>query len=146
MVSKQTIVVIGSALVAIGGLTWYAYDQGKKKHQRQPLPFDIIDEHGEITDQAQHLEVLQQIAGAMYDDMKGFNIFSIHNPTPYEQALALSNTNFVELYNIFNSRYQGENGETLTQWIMAEGTDPIGGVWTVITNAMLNRLNSLNLP
>lgn len=147
---------IGVVVAAfVGGK--YIYDQGKKKNVPVDLGFDIetgqiVDVHGNVTQEGGSLnstpassEILERIAGEMFHDMNGLNLGAAHNIRPYQDALALSNVSFTAVYNVFNAKYQGDSGQTLTEWIASEDA-LMFSPWEYIQTAMINRLNSLNLP
>lgn len=87
-----------------------------------------------------------QIAAALHADMAGLNfgIWQDHDLEPYQQALALSNTQFVELYNVFGDNYFSEGG-TLTQWLEDEIDMGADDAWIALKESMIQRLGSLNL-
>lgn len=140
-------VLVGVGVVTgLGLLLWYAYEQGQKKNSAVKLPFDV-NSQGTTTNQPTSLGVIQSIAGRIYNGDTGINVplFSEHDEQAYQMALQLSNTDFTELYNVFNAKYQPDLKITMTklindQFAFADST------YGVLRVTMLNRLNSLNLP
>ncbi len=120
-----------------GGVGLYFYLQGKK----QPTFVTPPDEGGGTLPDPE----IQQIASSVYADMKGVNVFGHNVQLWTSQVTTLSNTDFVRLYNAFNSKYQPDSGQTFTQWVQNE-TNLLLPQWTVVQQTVLNRCASLNLP
>lgn len=107
-----TIIIVIVVLILLVGLGWYFYRQGKKKVALQALPNDLPGSTG--GGEGASNDEIKRVANAIYNDLKGFNIFG-HNNEPYKTAILFSNTDIVKLYNAFNTLYKPELGETLTQ-------------------------------
>jgi len=140
--NSQRIGIAVFIIAASATVIYYFYKQGKNSAlvNQANLPPDLSPSGG--TDSNANLS---QIAQRMNADMSGLNILGWHDEVPYEDALALSNTDFVQLYNIYNALYQKDSGQTLTQWINAESYQPLSA-WQAVQQAMIQRLTSLNLP
>lgn len=142
--SKNTLYILGGVVI-VGVIAYYFYQKGKAKPTIENLPPDLSGTTTTTGTTPTSNSQLQELAGQIYEDAIGANVFSNHDESIYERALALSNTDFVQLYNIFNSLYQPELKETLHAIIDDQWAIPYTP-WETIKNAMLNRFNSLHLP
>jgi hypothetical protein len=141
---KKLLFIIGGTLVAIGGIAYYFYMQGKKQTTIAPLPpDDSVPGPGGQSGSVQQ-SVLTAIAAALYNDMKGLNLIG-HDPVPYQDAVNLSDIDFVRLYNTFNTKYQQATGETLTGWFNNEEYLIWGDEEQSVYYAFQQKLNKLNL-
>ena len=131
-------------LLVLGGIGYYAYSQGKKSTTIAPIPYDT-GTGGGVQTNPENIPYLTQLATQIKEDIEGINLFVGHNTNLYVSALALSNTDFVALYNIFNTLFQSEFEETLTEMIEGEAAPELSD-FAELFNAMLARLGSLNLP
>jgi hypothetical protein len=111
---KVALLVIVAIVIVIVLLFYYFYKQGQGAPVQAPLPYDTttsqnpnVSTPGASASQSQ----LTSIAQAINQDLTGVNIQ--HNPTPYQNALALSNTDFVALYNTYNSTYYPSGNGTM---------------------------------
>lgn len=143
--TKIYLYIAAAILVLIIILSVFFYFKGKKKGSSQTsiqylpgdLPYGTPNQPGATTGASN--STIKSIAERLHQDMDGFNIWG-HDMQPYQDAIILSDTDFVKLYNTYNGLYQSSSGETLTQWIENEK------FWeNDITDAMLNRLAQLNL-
>lgn len=141
MTEEKGLKIFGVTIVVVGLITGiYFYRQGKKQTTIAPLPFD-----NNGTNIPSDIPKITTIAEQMYNDMKGINWK--HDASIYGNALSLSNTDFVELYNIYNTKYQADMG-TLTESIAGEWSDITllgADAWNTVKKSMLDRLASLNL-
>lgn len=143
---KQKAIFVGIILVVLGGIIWFAYSKGASKTVIAPLVNDSPDNN---TPGISDTEV-NQIAQSLYDDMSGFNLLG-HKTQPYESLLALSDTDFLRVYNKFNSSdYSG--GKTLEEWVNDEYdiTDPTGiyafnQQYTALISSIKERFAKFNL-
>lgn len=139
--SKQWLIIVIVAVVIIGStiLAVWAYRKGKLKagYKQPPLdnPVGGEDNNPYGISQGEILAIVE----ALHNDMDGLN-WGYHNSEPYEKLNILSDTDFVNVYNVFNDRYLQESGQTLKQWIEAEifGFDDI-------VEAIKLRMGRLNL-
>lgn len=140
----KTYAIIGLvALVVLVSVAIYFYKKGKKQVSVQVLPYDVA---GEPTGTGQpgtgngisnnQIKVLVQ---KLYDDMSGFN-WSGHDQAPYQEMSTLSDTDFVRVYNLFNTLYQKESEQTLREWIDNEKY-----AFSFLTDSILQRMAKLNL-
>lgn len=142
---KKLLWIIGGTLVAIGGIAYYFYMQGKKQTTIATLPPDDnpIPGPGQPSTGATQT-ALVSIAADLYNDMKGINLAG-HDPLPYQDAVNLSDIDFVRLYNIFNAKYQPASGQTLTEWFNSEQYIILGDPEQSVYFAFQEKLNKLNL-
>lgn len=110
------IVVILIFLVLFG---WYFYRQGKKTTSIQMLPNDLAGTPSGTGQIGASNDEIKTTATAIYNDIDGFNLTG-HDNEPYERSVLYSNTDVVKLYNAFNTMYQNELKETLTQALIGE--------------------------
>jgi len=121
---------------------WYFYRQGKKTTTIAKLPTDDPNTGNQSSGVGD--SVISQISTDMYNDMKGLNWGSYHDETPFNSAMTLSDTDFVKLYNFFNTKYQKDSEATLTAWLNGEKAIPYSPFDSVKV-VMLSRLGKLNL-
>jgi hypothetical protein len=136
---KKYLIAIIVALLIIAGIAFYFYKQGKKTVTIQQLPGQLPGDSTGTNETGASNDEIKLIVEGLYKDMKGFNWLG-HNYEPYDQANELNDTDLVKLYNAFNTIYQTDSGQTLTQWISNEsyfsGTSP---------HLLLARFAKLNL-
>lgn len=137
-VTKKHIIIAVAVLVALVALGFYFYHKGKKTVTIQALPEDLPGNPGSVNSGSSNDEI-KIVAQSLYDDMKGFN-YAGHNYEPYNKAITFSDTDIVKLYNTFNTLYQADSGETLTQWITNENY-----YYSDIPDSLLKRFAKLNL-
>ena len=82
---------------------------------------------------------VRRIATLLHDDMDGFNFG--HDDQIYNEFAALSDTEFVAVYNDFNNQFFSEGEGTLKEWIISE----VYGDWTIIEDIILPKMARLNL-
>ena len=124
-------------IFAIVGI--YFYRQGKKEITIAPLPGDNTGDN-----QPQDIPGLSSLAQEIYNDCNGLNWGTNHDEDIYKRALALNATNFVELYNIWNTKFQPITSETLTEYISDQWSLP-GTQWRITKETMIARLGHENL-
>lgn len=139
MKNKNNLYLIGGGVLLIAGVIYYAYLQGKKTTTIAPLPTNDNPENGGET-----TANLSVIATSLHDEMSGFN-WSGHDIKPYKNAILLSDIDFVKMYNIFNTKYQSESGETLTGWFNSETYFVSGSADNSIYQSFADKLSKLNL-
>ena len=137
--TKNILYIAGAILLFLILLSAYFYSKGKKTTTIAPLPPDAA---GVAT--ASSSADVSKLSSDLYSDMKGISWLANHNEVPYQEALTLSDTDFVKLYNDYNTKYQSLDGRTLTAWINACSAIPFTPFDTVKT-AMISRLGKLNL-
>jgi hypothetical protein len=144
--SKIYLYIAIAVLLLIIGLSVFFYFKGKKKGSEktsiQYLPNDLPygdPGNGGAAAGSSNVEI-KSIANDMYDDMDGWNVITGHDMEPYKRAAILSDTDFVKLYNTFNSLYQLDSGQTMKEWLVNEK------FWNNdITDALIDRCTKLNL-
>jgi hypothetical protein len=114
LTTKQLLIIAGVVLVIFIVIGVWFYRKGKRKVTIQPPPLDDPGS-GTVASGVSNAEILS-ISGALHKDMDGFN-YAGHDVEPYQRLNALSDTDFVKVYNVFNAAYQPDSGETLKQWI-----------------------------
>jgi hypothetical protein len=134
---KTTIIITIIVIVLIMIIAAYFYYQGKKTTTIAKVPVDNPD--GTNNPSGVGDGVISQISGDLHSDMNGWNILG-HNVTPYQQLVALSDTDFVRVYNLFNTNYEPASKETLIGWINDED------FWNKdVQNSILERAARLDL-
>lgn len=119
-VKTRTIIIIAIIiLIIVIAIAIYFYQKGKKTTTIAPVPIDRPGDTsgGNNTAGASDGE-LKQLAVDLFTEMDGFN--ATRDYIPYDRLLLLSDTDFVNVYNIFNTKYQGSSGETLVEWVAGE--------------------------
>ena len=122
-------------VVIIVAFSIWFYIKGKKKTTIATVPVDSPT--GENNPNAVSTADITQLANELYNDMNGFN-WSGHDVTPYQKLDSLSDTDFVNVYNTFNTLHTGEG--TLKQWMDSETY-----VFNDVTDSILDRMARLNL-
>lgn len=123
------------------------YRSGKKSgdttlNLSNPLTDDpkASNNQGEQSSQS----TINTLAGALYTDMNGASL--TRDITNWQSAMVLSDTDFIKLYNTFNSKYQLQSGSTFTQWVNDESSFwTLNDSWPVTRNTIQQRLAKLNL-
>lgn len=140
---KNTAILAIVVVAGVAGFAYYWYRQGAKKPTIAGLPADQQAGGGSSNVPSNNAR-LEQISEQIYRDGKGFNIFGNHDEVPYQDALALSNTDFVQLYNIWNSLHQAEFSETLKGFIEDQWAIPYTPFDTA-KSAILKKFDTLDL-
>lgn len=138
MPTRLQIIIASLVLLFLVGLAWFFYKRGKKQVTLQYLPGELPGNPSSGNVIGASNDEIKSIAIALYQDMNGFNAFG-HNYEPYQRAVQLSNNDLLKLYNTFNTMYQGQSGETLTQWISNERYTSVD-----LPSAIISRLSKLN--
>lgn len=122
-------------IIVAGGILYYVYTQGKNKSPKDVvLPPDIQPNGasnynpGTITDR-------------IYNDINC--VFCLHTSAPYDEALKLSNSQLVSVWNDWNKRYWKKNKETLSAALLGESS--INQIWGNVTKTLVDRYKSLGL-
>ena len=113
---KTIYIILIVAVIIVGGGAALYYT-GKRKGAGTP-PQLVVPQDNNGNNIAP--VVISQTAIALYDDMNGINFLGMHDANLYEAVNLFSNTDLVNLYNDFNTRYFSESGYTLVQWIDGE--------------------------
>jgi hypothetical protein len=140
-ITKVHIYIAIGILLFLVALGYYFYRQGKKGITIQALPFDqpTNPSTGATQGAPTNDNQIKVLAGSLYSDMEGFN-YGGHDYAPYNEAITLSDTDLVKLYNVFNTLYQVKSGQTLKQWIESENY-----YYADVPNSLLKRFAKLNL-
>ena len=141
---KKILVIAGISATVIAIVAIWAYLDGKATTTIAALPYDT-DVNGNVTNAPSDPALLSQLATEMHNDMSGVSWFTDHDEDYYNQALALSDTDFVALYNTYNTKYQQQDSKTLTAMITSCWSTPLTQ-WATTKSAMLTKLGNLNLP
>ena len=117
--TKKYLIIAGLVLAGLVALAVIFYRKGKNTVTLQQLPGELpgAPDRGNVSGASN--DELKRLANNLYADLKGVNAFG-HNYDPYQDALKLSDSDLVLLYNAFNSMYQEESRQTLTQWIESD--------------------------
>jgi hypothetical protein len=87
---------------------------------------------------------LQSLASKLHEDISGLTF--INAISLYQQAISLSDGDFIRLYNIYNELFQGQDGETLTEAVNGEFAWLGNYSFKVVKEEFLSRCSALNLP
>jgi hypothetical protein len=120
----------------------YIYFQGKKSGKKGQslqvdVPLDVVIGGNVAIDGTK----VRQIATELHNDMDGYN-WQGHDEEIYNRYSQLSDSEFISVYNDFNTRYFNEGEGTLFEWI---DNETYVGYWDVIENVILPRMAALNL-
>lgn len=136
---QKKVIYIGIAVVLfLSILGWYFYRQGKKTVTLQSLPGELPGNPGSGNTNGASNDEIKNVANGLYSDMAGPNVLG-HNYEPYNKAVLFNDTDIVKLYNTFNSLYQKDSGQTLTEWVQGEYY-----YFPDVPGTLLNRLKKLN--
>ncbi len=130
-------------LILIVSIAFYFYHSGKKTTTLQAVPGDVPGSHDANNNPAgaSNTDILE-LANELHQDMKGTNFFG-HNNDLFSKLLTYSDTDFVRLYNAFNTLYQQEGQGTFIQWVKDETN--VTGNFITLKDAILDRGAKLNL-
>lgn len=134
------IIIGGLVLVLVIVFAWYWYKQGKKTTTTQALPGELPGNPNSGNNNGASNDEIKNIANDIHEDISGLNLFSGWKVATYDRALLLNDTDIVKLYNTYNTLYQKENEETLTQALQDENF-PISQLKLLI--ARLVKLNCI---
>lgn len=138
--NKTILIVIAIVVVFIVGIAFFYYRKGKKQVTIQKPPLDNPNSDSpENNPFAVSDAQITSIVDALHRDMDGLN-WNGHDVQPYQDLNALSDSDFSRVYNVFNSKYQSDSGETLKQWIESESY-----VFDDVTDSIKQRMGRLNL-
>jgi len=138
MTDKKYYIIGGIVLLFLVLLGWYFYRQGKKQVTLQYLPGELPGNETSGNVVGASNDEIKRIVNGLYSDMSGLNLTG-HTHDPYNAAVLLNDADLVKVYNTFNTLYQEESGETLTEWIASESY-----VYPEIPGTLLARLRKLN--
>lgn len=116
---KKQIIIAFVVFLFLAVLAFIFYRKGKKTVTLQSLPGELPGNVSSGNQTGASNDEIKNIANALYSDMNGFNA-SGHDYTPYKQASLLNDSDLVKLYNTFNTLYQKQSSQTLTQWLSSE--------------------------
>lgn len=147
LTNKQKLIIAGVVLFIILIIGIVIYRAGKKKGSIN-LSNPIIDAPNSSNTQGQQLSLTQikELATQTKNDMSGGNL--THDAVIWGNVLALSDTDFVRLYNEFNAEFQKDSGQTFAGWVTAESSNswiPFSGSWTQTQKVLQQRFSKLNL-
>ncbi len=138
LTAKQIGIISAIVFILLLTIGIYFYYQGKKKTTIKEVPKDTPP-GGENNPSGVSSGEIFRISNALYDDMNGLNVWG-HDILPYQDFNALSDTDFVKVYNQFNTEYQGDSKATLKQWIDSEMY-----VFDDVVESIKKRMGRLNL-
>jgi hypothetical protein len=129
--------IIGTALF-LGLAGFLLYRSGKKAGKGEKPTIKVPEVQGE----KESAETITALANSLYEDMNGYNFWG-HTNKYYEQAMELDDVDLVRLYDAFNSAYQPESQQTLTEWLYNEDAvlEPQFGE---LKSQLVERLRKLN--
>jgi len=141
-VSTKQFLIIGAVILVVFIIIgiWF-YRKGKKQVTIAEVPFDSPFESSNSNNPYSVSDSeLVELSDRLYREMDGFGIW--RDADPYKDLIKLSDTDFVKVYNIFNTNHQSKSGETLKKWI--ENEYVIGELASYI-KSILDRMGRLNL-
>lgn len=141
---EEKMIIGGVVLVLISGVVYYIYTTGKKagtRPQTKPLPYDDRPGQSGQTNVPDTAEA-EKIADAIYEEFSGLNFST--NEEVLKDFLILNSTDFVQTYNVWNSKYSEEENETMREFISDQWALP-GTVLAELKETILNRMSTLNL-
>lgn len=139
--NKKTVIIIIAVLVILIAIGIYIYRTGKKQVTLQYGPGELPGSNKPAQIGASNEEI-KLIANDLYNDMKGLNLVG-HDMTVYRRAVLLNDNDIINLYNAFNSLYQKEYNQTLTQWLENEAFSSTFESAAGVLEARLKKLNLL---
>lgn len=142
MSSKQAIISLVITLAFVLVFFFIGKSYGKNL---PPKPVELpVDQGGNGGQGAQLTDTqISAIVTEIKDDAYCF--FCTRNSTPYVSLLALSNTDFVRAYNIWNTLYFNLKKETLREAIEAEWFSITSYTFKNIYDQLIDRFKSLGL-
>lgn len=130
-------ILIGSAIalvVIVALIVVIVIISRKKKTESAPLPMET--DWGKTLTESESATI-KRIADALYQDMKGLNVFS-RNHAIYTEYNNTNDRVFVGVANYFAEVYG--NGESLAQWIKDEAYSWLSYQTEGLTDAIIARL------
>ena len=137
---KQIAITLAITFILI--YIWYrgkaAGESGQPKFVE--VPQDIFSGSGTLLVDSNKV---RRIATELHNDMEdgAWWLGAGHEERIYEEFAALSDSEFVSVYNDFNERYFSEGEGTLWQWI----DDEVFAGWTIIDDVIMPKMARLNL-
>ncbi len=119
ILKNKYVVIALCIIIFLVVLGWYFYSQGKKTVTLQQLPGQVPGEINSGNVNGASNDEIKLLVNKLYSDMKGFNAFG-HDYSPYREVGLLNDADVIRVYNAFNTLYQPDSGQTLTQWIASE--------------------------
>lgn len=138
--TKQILIISAIVLTVFIVIGIWFYRRGKKQVTIQAPPQDNPNGGAPVNNPyAVSQGEISTIANGLFIDMDGLN-WSGHSVEAYEKFNSLSDTDFVKVYNAFNTVHQAESGDTLKKWIEAESY-----AFDDVVDSILERMGRLNL-
>ena len=140
--TKTYLIVAGIVLLIIIAVGIWFYRKGKKQVTILPPPLDNPNSTGDTKNNPYSVASasITELSERLYDDMKGFNVW--RDNEPYKKLIGLSDTDFVKVYNAFNTAHQSEGNGTLKGWLQDESGI---GEFSTLKDEILTRMGRLNL-
>lgn len=132
-------IILFVALLAF--LLWYSARQAGKRKGTVVINTSNPGTDSNTAAASSEAEV-RTLAEKLYKDMRG--ISGYHSADPWNDLLAMSDTDFIRVYNEFDTEYQKDSGETLVQWVNDQWAVPLTQ-WATIKDTLLQRFSKLNL-
>ena len=143
--TKKYLWIGGGALLILILVAWYFYSRGKKTTTIAPLPIDDPTTGTTSNLSGTSDADISSLATELFTDLDEYDFFGNHDAAPYNDALAMSDTSFVKLYNFYNTKYQVEDdGQTLAMKVAGQNAIPYTS-WDALRDGMLKRFGKLNL-
>ncbi|MBS1645701.1 MAG: hypothetical protein JST67_00025 [Bacteroidetes bacterium] len=141
---KTTLIISVVVILLLISISWYFYYKGSKKTVIAPLVQDNPSSQSSQNNPAGISDTdVKQISSDIENEIHGYHVLG-HDPTPYQRLLSLSDTDFVRVYNQWNTDYQQSEGQTLAKMVAGEWVlyDP---AWDALQTSMNERFSKLNL-
>jgi hypothetical protein len=136
-VKKEILYPIIGTAIFLGLAGFLLYRSGKKAGKGEKPSIIVPEAQGQVESN----ETITALANSLYQDMNGLNWLG-HTNKYYEQAMQLNDVDLLRLYDAFNSAYQPESKQTLTEWLDNEGafSEP---QFAEVANQLIDRLRKL---
>ena len=145
LTSNQLLIILVVVLLIFVIIGVWFYRKGKKQTTIAPYVNDNPTTNNTGSSSSNNpagvsSSQISMIAQALFNEMDGFNVW--RDTKPFTDLLILSDTDFVKVYNKFNTDHQAKGDGTLKQWIEDESGV---GEFATIKEAILERMARLNL-
>jgi len=144
--TRLYIAIFITAVVVV--IMYFVYKWGSKSgaiNQSAPVidnPNNPVDNTTPVTPQAE----IDQLATSVYNDFGVYDALG-HDMDLWTRVIALSDTDFVNLNNTFNQKYQTSSGKSFAKWIDSQTTWLLwnGDTWGVDKDILDSKISKLNL-
>lgn len=142
---KSTLIIALVVILIVAAVAYYFYKKGASKTVIATPVKDSPNSNDPSNNPTAISETdVKDLAFSIHEDLSGLNVIG-HDLTPYQRLLSLSDTDFVRVYNSYNSQYQQSDGETLCQAINNDVVNIWFQAWSSLVTSMNERFSKLNL-